>query len=315
MIYLGGIVTIFQLTCTISLKEVVGGCSAYLGLAVSLLAFTVLQARSMHDLSMVSIVGSVAIIIPCVMLLVALPVRGRHHDATTDLLWPSASTVVQKGIAFMDLSFAYAGQIIFIELQNGMAKPADFMKSVLSSATVMTVTYAAVAGIGYYFVGQHDLRDGQPISTKLAKGSPTLIIINALILLHVLIAYAVEGNILSRGILHALGKGEAAEAQTAAARAAWMTTTFCIVVATYLICTLFPFFSDIMSLVSATCGVALNFTVPLMLVLKLAPPSDALTRLTFKVLIALSVVVALAGTAASGIDIANKFVFTPPFTC
>lgn len=193
MIYLGGIITIFQLTCTISLQEIVGGgCQAYLGLIVALLAFSALQARSMHDLSFISFIGSLAIILPCIMLLVAIPVRGQRKHASTDIFWASSSTIVQKAVGAMDLSFAYAGQVIFIELQNGMAKPKDFMKSVYSSSVVMTLTYAVVAAVGYHFVGQRDLRDGEPISTKLAKGSPILRAINAFILLHILIAYAVR---------------------------------------------------------------------------------------------------------------------------
>lgn len=193
MIYLGGIITIFQLTCTISLQEMIGGgCQAYLGLIVALLAFSALQARSMHDLSFISVIGSVAIIVPCIMLLIAIPLRGQRKHASSDIFWASSSTIVRKAVGAMDLSFAYAGQVIFIELQNGMAKPKDFMKSVYSSSAVMTLTYAIVAAVGYHFVGQHDLRDGEPISTKLAKGSPMLRAINAFVLLHILIAYAVR---------------------------------------------------------------------------------------------------------------------------
>lgn len=209
MAYLGGIISIFHLTATISLEEVIGGgCSAYLGLAVGLVAFAALQARSMHDLSFISVLGSFAIIVPCIVLLVSIPERGRHKDASTDLLWPSTSTLVQKGVGAMDLGFAYSGQVIFIELQNGMAQPADFMKSVYSSSAVMTTTYAAVAATGYYFVGHHDLRDGQPISTKLAKGSPVLRIINAFILLHVLVAYAVRSPFASASCEASAGRGQ-----------------------------------------------------------------------------------------------------------
>lgn len=315
-LYLFGIITIFHLTCTISLQQIVGrACSSALGLAVSLCAFAAMQARSMQDLSMISVVGSCAIIIPCAMLLIVIPSRGRREGAENDFLWASSTSPTQKAVAFMDLTFAYAGQMIFIELQSSMAKPSEnFMKSVFCSNFVMTVVYCLVAAVGYYYVGRKGVSDGDPISTHLSDG-PALKTINAFIVLHVLIAYAVEGNILARGILHSIGRGEAAEARTAAARFAWMTTTAGIVVAAYLICTLFPFFSDVMSLVSATCGISLNFTLPLILVLKLCPPISATVRILYKVFIFLTILVAIAGTVASGIDISNKFVFKAPFSC
>ena len=315
-VYIGGIVIIFHLTSTISLSEVAGGgCDAYLGLIVGALAFVALQARSMHDLSGIAMIGAGAILIPCVILVIAFPVRGRRHGASTDLFWPSTSTLVGKGVGFMDLSFAYAGQVIYIELQSGMAQPKDFMKSVLASNTVMTLTYAVVAAVGYYFIGKAQLKDGEPVSTKLAAGSPTLKVVNALVFLHVLVAYAVEGNFLARGILNAFGRDDAAVANTPKARMTWALTTAGVVLGAYLITNLVPFFSDVMSFISGLCGVVLNFTFPLLFVLKLCPPSSPLIRIFFKLLIVVSALVAVAGTTAATIDIVHKIDLKPPFVC
>jgi len=297
--YVGGIVIIFHLTSTISLREVIGGCASYLGLAVGLLAFFALQARSMHDLSGIAIVGSVAILVPCVIILIAFPARGRRHDAETDVWWPSSSTLVGKGVGFMDLSFAYAGQVIFIELQSGMEKPKDFMKAVVASNCVMTTTYFFVAAVGYYFIGKVQLRDGEPVSTKLARGSLTSQVVNAFVFLHVLVAYAVEGNFLARGILNGLGRDDAATANPPRARLTWAAVTGSVVLGAYMISNLLPFFSDVMSFISGLCGVVLNFTFPLVFVLKLCPPPSSSLRAFYKLLIALSAAVALAGTTAA----------------
>mmetsp|Transcript_23706 Transcript_23706/g.76156 ORF Transcript_23706/g.76156 Transcript_23706/m.76156 type:complete len:450 (+) Transcript_23706:1174-2523(+) len=314
-VYIGGIVIIFHLTSTISLSEVVGGCESYLGLICGGLAFVALQARSMHDLSGIAIIGSIAILVPCFIILVALPTRGRRKGAQTEVFWPATSSLVGKGVGFMDLSFAYAGQVIFIELQSGMEKPKDFMKSVLASNTVMTCTYAAVAALGYYFLGQDELKNGEPISTKLAHGSSTSKIVNAFVFVHVLVAYAVEGNFLARGILNALGRDDAAHANTPSARATWAACTAGVVLGAYLISNLVPFFSDVMSFISGLCGVVLNFTFPLIFVLELAPPKSKNLRLFYKLLIALSVLVAIAGTTAATIDIVHKIDLKPPFVC
>mmetsp|Transcript_21608 Transcript_21608/g.33174 ORF Transcript_21608/g.33174 Transcript_21608/m.33174 type:complete len:273 (+) Transcript_21608:1-819(+) len=269
----------------------------------------------MHDVSQIAIIGSIAIIIPCIIFLIAFPTRGRRHDAHIAYLWPQTSTLVEKGVALMDLSFAYAGQVIFIELQSGMENARDLMKSVYTSNTLMTTTYAAVAITCYYFIGQHALRDGEPLSTKLAKGSPILKLVNALVFLHVLVAYAVEGNFLTQGILHALGKDDAITGESKTARFTWMLTTACVTIGCYCISNLIPFFSDMMSIISAVAGIGLNFTIPILLVLKLAPPKSFRTRVFGRIFIAISVLVALAGTAASAIDIANKFTLDPPFVC
>jgi hypothetical protein len=48
--------------------------------------------------------------------------------------------IVNMGVGFMDIVFAFSGQVIFMELQSGMKDPRTFPNAVNLSSIVMFTT-------------------------------------------------------------------------------------------------------------------------------------------------------------------------------
>jgi len=235
--YMCGVLVILHLTCAISLgRSVGGGCAVMMSAVTGLAALITMQARGTSALGSMGGVGTACIFVYIGIILVMLPLRGRHGDADTDLLPPSTSSSVAKGVAMMDIVFAFAGQVIYIELQSEMAAPRDFMRSVTTSNTLMFVTYVAIAVLGYHFVGEKDLASGAPITSAIAsKGSIVDRVVNGFLFVQVLIAYTIEGNIIARGLFMVNGEDGAS-----VSRPRWTAATAGLVALAFLVSNLVP---------------------------------------------------------------------------
>ena len=174
--YMCGVLVIFHLTCAIALRRAAGGgCAVLMSAIVGACALVAMQARSTSTLGTLSALGTVCILVYIGIILVLLPVRGRRPGAREDVLPPPSSSLVAAGVAVMDVVFAFSGQVVYVELQAEMRTPAHFMRSVLSSNGLMFCTYAAIACLGYHFVGAEILASGEPITSAVAAtGSPAL---------------------------------------------------------------------------------------------------------------------------------------------
>ena len=216
----------------------------------------------------------------------------------------------------MDVVFAFAGQVIFIELQSDMAQPEDFPKSVGASLGVMAVVYVLVASVGYVYIGASALADGRPLTSYL---SGTLLrVVNGFLAVHVLIAYVIEGNVLVRNVLSMLGVAtEDLTAETLRARLLWLACTSALVGGAFGISSVVPFFSDVMGFFAALCSIMLSYTFPLLFAIKLLPLPKWKAWL-WGVLAVIAAGVAVAGTVATSINIFNKVrseSAVPPFAC
>lgn len=143
------VLVILHLTCSISLERVApGGCVVFYSIAVAAAMILVLQVRDMSEVGTMSIVGTITILGVVGIIVIALPVRGGTGGGENFFVPQAHTTLLLMAIAFMDIVFSFAGQIIYIELLSEMKQPKDFMKAMVSSNTVMFACYAVVGCLG-----------------------------------------------------------------------------------------------------------------------------------------------------------------------
>lgn len=99
----------------------------------------------------------------------------------------------------MLIVFSYCGQAIFTELISSMQKPKDFPKAVWSSTLTMMGSYILIASVGYACLGALAIA---PVTDALPEDFWAQIA-NVLLFGHVLVAYIIELNILTKGMIHA----------------------------------------------------------------------------------------------------------------
>lgn len=166
--YMGGVVVIIHLTATTAVATVfreLGECDVVWSAAVGCVALAALQVRQMRHIGALALLGVVTIVVPCTLTLWSVVIE--HPEPAPTEWFGTNATLLQKGVAAFDVVFAYAGQVIFIELQSDMHTPADFPAAVGSSLGAMTACYAAVACTAYYYLGTAGLADGRPITSHL----------------------------------------------------------------------------------------------------------------------------------------------------
>ena len=311
--YMCGVLVIFHLTCAIALRRAAGGgCAVLMSAIVGACALVAMQARSTSTLGTLSALGTGCILVYIGIILVLLPVRGRRPGAREDVLPPPSSSLVAAGVAVMDVVFAFSGQVVYVELQAEMRTPAHFMRSVLSSNGLMFCTYAAIACLGYHFVGAEILASGEPITSAVAAtGSPVDRVVNAFLFVQVMVAYTIEGNIVARGFYLMAGR----DAKTVA-RSAWTAATGGLVAAAFVVSNLVPFFSDVMGLMSGLCAGLLCYTFPFAAALVLVDDLGAAERALYRALVGATALLAVLGSTASILDIAKHFDSSgTPFSC
>jgi len=328
--YLGGIVIVFHLTTASAFKNIfydANVCTVIWSILGGFLSLGLAQFRDIHEIGGLAIFGAISIFIPVIVVFSVLIANGHTIDAQMhddDNDYDDATSIVAPvngfehfvtfGVGCMDIVFAFSGQVVFFELISGMSTPSDFKKSVAVSTAVMTFTYITVASLGYAFVGASGLIGGNPITSVLSNG-PILRVVNSFLVCHVIVAYVIELNILTRGVLKIINMENGVNGDTPHDRFIWFSCTGCIVFGAFIISNLIPFFSDIMGLLGSLCSILLTYTIPLVCAQKLLPMKPFEYKFA-SYMIPFSIAMAIFGTFCSIVDIVEKFdVDSPPFSC
>ena len=125
-VYMGGVLVAFHLTCTIALYNVWGSgvCTYSWSAVLAVFTMILVQVRGLKDVGFIAVVCAIAIIVPCIIVCETLIENGVEPGRKSPLF--SDATFTKQGVGAMDMVFAYAGQVIFIELMAEMKKPKEY---------------------------------------------------------------------------------------------------------------------------------------------------------------------------------------------
>jgi len=208
-VYLGGCTIIYNVTAQDALAQTFKGygimpCDWLWGVVVAATVALVVQCRSSSSVPWwIAAIGVLTILGPCIAIVVYVLMTPPENPVPTELFAQDA-TMVHRGVAVMDIIFAFAGQIMFTEFLTDMNDSRQFPKSVGTSTALMAVSYSAVAAICYARMGPAAFADGAAVTSHI-ENDTLLRILNALLAVHVMIAEIIEVNVLTRGIAHSLG--------------------------------------------------------------------------------------------------------------
>eukprot|EP00656_Telonema_subtile_P043966 TRINITY_DN50270_c0_g1_i2.p1 TRINITY_DN50270_c0_g1~~TRINITY_DN50270_c0_g1_i2.p1 ORF type:complete len:394 (+),score=71.81 TRINITY_DN50270_c0_g1_i2:95-1276(+) len=272
--FLGGCIVAVQLTASESLVKVVEACGGSLCVVVAHLIIAgfilpVMQFQSLGNLGRsLSIPGVLSILIPLIMILVKL--AGDGTTGTT--AFQADSSFKQTAQAATAIAFAYQGQTIFPELRAEMRQPAEFPKAVAASAVIMTLVYGSVTATGYHYMGDQSVDN----MMKVLTSGPQKALANALLILHVLVGYIINGNVMNHEVTArlsaCLGSSHAPAGPT---RALWLCATSITVGISFVLANIIPNLSVILGLVGATFGYTLSFVFPALFWFQLVLPAEA----------------------------------------
>ena len=215
--------------------------------------------------------------------------------------------------------FSYCGQAIFTELISSMEKPGDFPKAVWSSTMTMMSSYILIASVGYACLGTAAIA---PVTDALPEDFWAQIA-NVLLFGHVLVAYIIELNILTKGAIHLWQLVDPAHWPTGRSRASrvhrrviWGFSSAFIVAMSFLLSNTVSFFSELLAFAGATGGIATTYIFPCLFILKVDQSISKTERLGCKCIIALSCLFSVVCFGNTVLDIMQKWkTIGPPFMC
>ena len=215
--YISCVTVVFHLTTAESLQTIFHAtagdwCQWQFSAIVAFLVWPFAQVRSLQNVSSLAIVGALTILGTVAIVVGRLAAMGALEDARWHLVDISSRDAPQKVGAVMTVVFSYCGQAIFTELITAMERPRDFPKAVWSSSLTMMLTYAVIAAAGYAALGSLAVA---PVTSALPN-DVWVLMANVLLFVHVLVAYVIEVNILSKGLINLLARPGGGRRESAA---------------------------------------------------------------------------------------------------
>lgn len=302
---------VIHLTSAESLRVLLNGRSFIdPGLAIALVMLPLAQVRSMEDVGWVSILGTGTMVGAVAITLLQLSAKlvddsgwnNGLHAAKTHVLPPASTTAATGVVALLDVAFAYGGCQNWFRYASTMRRRAQFSLVTCVGAVIMTGFYVLLGVIGYTAMGDgYDL--SKPITSVLPPGLWASII-NVLLLLHCLVAYQININVLTHLVLSA-GPTWAQD------HGGWRGTVAWACVSTSGICTSaalaagMPYFNLVIAFAAAVGDVASGYLLPAMLALKLLK-LNRIEKTVCRLLVPLSVVLSGAGIFSALREIAMQ---------
>ena len=324
--YITCVTVVFHLTSAESLQTVFyydsGGelCLWQYSIAVAFLILPLAQIRSLQNVSYLAILGSVTIIGTVFIAVVRLLMNGPLPDTKTELINTSDKDVRQKLSTLVMIVFSYCGQAIFAELISSMKTPTDFPKAVWSSTLTMMFSYVLIASVGYSILGNLAIA---PVTNALPADFWAQIA-NVFLFFHVLIAYLIEINILTKGLCHlwslrstgGYASIDSKQQSKTKTRILWgLSSTFLVVVA-FLLSNVCSFFAELLAFAGATGGIATTYIFPCLFIVKVDPKISKLESFVCRCVVVLACLFSMVCVVNTVMDIRQKWQdIGPPFMC
>ncbi|RHY61128.1 hypothetical protein DYB30_005353 [Aphanomyces astaci] len=294
------------------LQEMTNGlCFVYCALMVTALVLPLAQYRNFAEMNSIAVVGAVSIIVP-ILLILCTNSHGNVQPTTTS--WVTNASFDAAVVACMDVVFAMAGHVFFVEIMSEMRDPREFSKSIVAATSFFTVVYVLMAVVGYYYVGAVVM---SPITSNLSSMNMRRWC-SMFILCHVVVAYVMAVMVLARAIEQRLFHRPPEQSKHASVenRVAWLGITAAVVFTSFLVCNVVPFVNDLLGFVGALSGVTTTYVFPFLL----APVilRDDMTRGHARLLQGIAVastLVAVVGVISSVHRMANSYQTRSPFSC
>jgi amino acid permease len=198
--FLSALVVADFLTAAISLQAIIAGaghsvCRVVCGVVIAGIMIPISQVQTLHGLFGAVIAGVVCIFVPLVVVLIKLGQSAANTPESEEVthIYASSSTMVEIISSMFSIVFAYSIQILQVEFMSEMRRPEEYIKVINTTTPMMMAIYVTVGSLSYYWLGDDVTA---PVTLNLPNDS-TLSIVNAFLLVHVLVALAINSNVLN----------------------------------------------------------------------------------------------------------------------
>lgn len=305
------------LTGTIAFANITGSgiCSVVFGAVSAVILFLFAIPPSFSEMAILGFVDFGSIIIAVGITIIGTGVQASHSTAggissVAWSAWPKEGlTFAEAFIALSNIIFAYSFALCQFSFMDEMHTPTDFPKSIWALGLTEISIYTITGGLVYAFVGE-----GVKSPALLSAGSTLSRIAFGIALPVIFISGSINTVVLGR-LIH--GRVfENSNTRFVNTRWGWITWLTLIIVLTileFVVAEVIPFFDDLLSLISSLFVSGFTFYFPAIMWFmylrgeNILSPKNVFFSVINILILAVGLVVLVAGTYSSIVDIINSY--------
>mmetsp|Transcript_14205 Transcript_14205/g.35777 ORF Transcript_14205/g.35777 Transcript_14205/m.35777 type:complete len:518 (-) Transcript_14205:57-1610(-) len=223
-----------------------------------LVIFPVMQLRTLNSTTALCVMNMVSICAAVALVIAGLVIDGRDPGVETFLVAEDLDflTFMQ---ALSAIFFTFGGQFMFYELMAEMTDFTEFPWTFSIAGPFQVPIYLIVGTVGYHYKGVDAsgyFLDNLPFGWMYRLAS-------ALLCFHMLIAFLILGNVLSR-ILHLYFSPYRVNDLGLRGKLEWLGCTSLVIVVSFVVANAIPFFEELTSLIGGLLVPSLNMIFPIL---------------------------------------------------
>ncbi|KAH6681964.1 amino acid transporter-like protein [Halenospora varia] len=304
------------LTGTIALLNISNNatCSLAFGVVSAVILFVVALPPSFSEVAILGYIDFVSIMLAIGITVIATGVMAGKQAgglaAVNWSAWPKDNlTFAEAFIAVTNIVFAYSFAVCQFSFMDEMHTPADFVKSIWALGIIEVVIYTVTGGLIYAFVGQDvqspALLSAGHLMAKIAFGVALPVIF---------ISGSINGTVVARYIHGRVYKGTVTRfINTKKGWITWIALLAFITAIAWVIAEAIPFFSDLLSIMSALFISGFTFYLPALMWFMLIKQGkwyakeNLFLSIVNGIVFVIGMVILVAGTYSSVVDIINQY--------
>ena len=275
-----------------------------------------LQKRTLHDIRNLTLASDIAVILVLIIILLSFIIQGKNDNVITSFTIPNNTNGLEIYGNFSSFIFAYLGQAMFLEIMSEMKDSKQFPKSIYIGNTIMMIVYLLTCIIAYGYKG-NDIDGFLPAS--LANNFIKTIV-GILLCFHIIVSYLLVSQVLCSK-LHEKIYPHSYHRNNYKTKKHWFIITISVLIFSYFIANLVPFFSDFQGFIGAALGAPIMFAWPSYFYIKSSKLHGFQLNLKEKIITYLFLYILFPTCTIFGIIIASKNIindwntYGKPFDC
>ncbi|CAG7944055.1 unnamed protein product [Penicillium olsonii] len=307
------------LTGTIAFETITESntCSIVFAVVSAIILFLLAIPPSFTEVAILGYVDFASILIAVAITIIGTGVEATKSPGLSNVnwsAWPKENiTFSEAFIAGTNIAFAYTITLCQISFMDEMHTPSDYMKSIWSLGFIEIIVYTLTGALVYAFVGQ-DVKSPALLSaghflSRLVFGIALPVIFISGSINIVVFGRMVHGRIFKNSYIRFIN--------TPVGWITWLSIILVTVIVAFIIAEVIPFFSDLLSLMSALFISGFTFYFPAMMwffLLREGPittPRNIALAILNGIIFLLGLLILVAGTYTSVQDIVNPMSDSP----
>ncbi|KAJ5587018.1 uncharacterized protein N7459_002783 [Penicillium hispanicum] len=303
------------LTGTIAFVNITGSgiCSLVFGVVSAIILFIFAVPPTFSEMAVLGYIDFASVIIA-----IGITIIGTGVEATNSLglsavnwsAWPKDNlTFSEAFIALSNIIFAYSFALCQFSFMDEMHTPRDFPKSIWALGLTEIFIYTLTGALVYAFVGQDvqspALLSAGSLLSRIAFGIALPVIFISGSINTVVLGRLIHGRIFKRSNIRFIN--------TKMGWMTWLAVVLILTVLEFVVAEVIPFFDDLLSVISSLFVSGFTFYFPaimwFMFIRKGSwlAPQNILLSVVNSCILAIGLIVLVAGTYSSIVDIINSY--------